>query len=181
MKKCSSSSIDLFKRSKSNHSNFVFVNDDTTNVKFFKLSRIINKRMIKKRNVEYLVEWKDYESKHDIWRNLSKLDNAMNLVDEYEAIMIQSILFDRLISFSSSIKSIKSIKTIKSTIKKNILRKSFELFNLSIRKSIIFIILIRKSFTNSSIKILFEQKFVVVISLKTFIVDVFSNTLIRQF
>ena len=66
LKRCSSSSIDLFKRFRSNHSDFVFVNDDTINVKFFELSRIINKRMIKKRDVEYLVEWKDYESEHDV-------------------------------------------------------------------------------------------------------------------
>ena len=181
LKKCSSLSTDFFKRSKSDHSDFVFVNDDTINVKFFELSRIINKRMIKKRNVEYFVEWKDYESKYDVWRNLSKFDNAMNFVDEYEAIIIQNTLFDRLISFLSSIKSAKSIKTAKSATKKDILRKFFELFNLSIRKFTIFIILIRKSFTNSSTKVSFEQKFVVVISFKIFIADVFFNALIRQF
>ena len=183
LKRCSSSSTDLFKRSKSNHSDFVFVNDDTVNVKSFELSRIINKRMIKKRNVEYFVEWKDYESEHDVWRNLSKFDNVMNLVDKYEAIMIQSILFDRLVSFSSSTKSAKSaksVKTAKSATKKNILRKSFELFSLSIHKSTILIILIRKSFTNSSTKIFSEQKFAVVISFKTSIADVSSNALIRQ-
>ena len=134
--------------------------------------------MIKKRDVEYLVEWKDYESEHDVWRSLSKLDNAMNLVDEYEATMIQSILSDRL---SSSSSSAKSAKTAKSATKKSILKKSFELFSLSIRKSTILTTLIRKSFTNSSTKILSEQKFAVVISLKTSIADVSSNALIRQF
>ena len=111
LKKCSSSSIDFFKRRKSNHSDFVFVNDDTINVKFFELSRIINKRIIKKRKVEYFVEWKNYESKHNVWRNLSKLENAMNLINDYETIMNQITLSNRLtLSLSISSTSISKLK-----------------------------------------------------------------------
>ena len=72
LKRCSSFLIDFFKRFKSNHSDFVFVNDDTVNVKFFELFRIINKRMIKKRDIEYLVEWKDYESKHNVCKTRTR-------------------------------------------------------------------------------------------------------------
>ena len=185
LKKCSSFSVDFFKRSKSNHFDFVFVNDDTINVKFFELSRIINKRMIKKRNVEYFVEWKNYESKHDVWRNFSKFENAMNLVKKYELIMNQNILSNRLVlsseltSSSSSISSFStssSIRSTRSATKKSILKKSFEFFKFST----IFTILIRKSFTNFSIKIFFEQKFVVIISFKVLIVDVSFNALIRR-
>ena len=182
LKRCSSSSADSFKRFRSNHSDFVFVNDDTANVKFFELSRIINKRMIKKRNVEYLVEWKNYESKHDVWRSLSKLENAMNLVKKYESIMNQSILSNRLVSsveltsssssISSSLTSSFDIKSVKLTIKKSILKKSF--------KSTIFTSFIRKSFTSSSIKISSKQRFVVIISFKTSSNDVSSNVLIRR-
>ena len=155
LKKCSSFSVDFFKRFKSDHFDFVFVNDDTINVKFFELFRIINKRMIKKRNIEYFVEWKSYESKHDVWKSLSKFDDVMNFVDEYETIIIQNILSDRLVlssEFTSSSSSILSSLT-SSSIK----------------------------LTKSTIKILSEQKFVVVISFKIFTVDVFSNVLIRRF
>ena len=175
LKRCSSSSVDSFKRSRSNHSDFVFVNDDTINVKFFELSRIINKRMIKKRDVEYLIEWKSYESEHDVWRNLSKSENVMNFVREYEATMSQSILSNRLTSsneFTSSLSTSSSIiKSTKSAVKKIILRKSF--------KSTIFTALIRKSFASFSTKISSKRRFAVIISLKTFIVDV-SNALIRR-
>ena len=182
LKRCSSSSADSFKRFRSNHSDFVFVNDDTANVKFFELSRIINKRMIKKRNVEYLVEWKSYESEHDVWRSLSKFENVMNLMKKYESIMNQSILSNRLVSsaeltsssssISSSLTSSSDIKSAKLAIKKNILEKSF--------KSTIFTSLIRKSFTSLSTKISSKQRFVVIISFKTSSIDVSSNVLIRR-
>ena len=155
LKKCSSSSADSFKRFKSNHFDFVFVNDDTINVKFFELSRIINKRMIKKRNIEYFVEWKSYESEHDVWKSLSKFDDVMNFVDEYETIIIQNILSDRLTlfnEFTNSSSSISSSLTSSST-----------------------------KLIKSVIKIFSEQKFVVVISFKVSIVDVSFNALIRRF
>ena len=112
LEKCSSSSTDFFKRFRSNHFDFVFVNDDTVNVKFFELSRIINKRMIKKRNVEYFVEWKNYESEHDVWRNFSEFGNVTNLVNDYEAIMNQIILSNRLV-LSSSVSSSSTTSTSK--------------------------------------------------------------------
>ena len=181
LKKCSSFSTDSFKRFRSDHFDFVFVNDDTINVKFFELSRIINKRMIKKRDIEYLVEWKNYESEHDVWRSLSKLENAMNFVKKYESFMNQSILSDRLVSsveltssssISSSLTSSSNIKSVKLTIKKSIFEKSF--------KSTIFTSFIRKSFTSFSTKILSKQRFVVIISFKISIIDVSSNVLIRR-
>ena len=116
----SSSSVDSFKRSRSDHSDFVFVDGDTANVKFFELSRIINKRMIKKRGIEYLVEWKDYGSEHDVWRSLSELGNALDFVDEYEAAMIRSTLSGRLVSpsgLTSSSSSVSSSPTVSSGFK----------------------------------------------------------------
>ena len=151
LKRCSSFSIDFFKRSKSNHFDFVFVNGDTVNVKFFELSRIINKRMIKKRNIEYFVEWKSYESEHDVWRSFSKLENAMNFVKKYELTMIQNILSNRLI-LSNELSNSSSSTSLPIKI---IMEKFFKL--ISVRKSsTIFTIFIRIS----------KQNFVVVISSK---------------
>ena len=177
LERCSSSSADFFKRFRSNHFDFVFVDGDTVNVKFFELFRIINKRLIKKRDIEYLVEWKGYGPKHDVWRNLSELDNAMNFVDEYEAIMIQSILPDRLALLSGftsssspisqsptspSAKLAKPAKSAKPAIN--------ELFSLSVRKS----------FITFTAKVASGQRFAVIIPLKAFIADV-TGALIRRF
>ena len=162
LKKCSFSSIDFFKRFKSNHFDFVFVNDDTINVKFFELLRIINKRIIKKRNVEYFVKWKNYESKYDVWRNFSKFENATNLINDYETIMNQIILSNRLV-LSSSISKIKEKSSMSSTFSvKAIFSKYFE----SISQIILF----------------FKQNFVVVISFKISLINfvVISISLIKS-
>ena len=69
-----------FNRSRLDQSNFVYVDDDTANVKFFELFKIINKRQIKIKNTEYFVQWKGYSSEHNVWRNLFELKNVMNLI-----------------------------------------------------------------------------------------------------
>ena len=84
LKSCSDSINDLFRRHRFTQSNFVFVEENTDLIKSFELKRIINKRMIVRREVEYLIKWKDYESEYDVWRNLSKLSDVMNLIQRYE-------------------------------------------------------------------------------------------------
>ena len=84
LKSCSDSTKDLFRRHRLTQSNSVFVEEDIDLIKFFELKRIINKRMTVRREVEYLVRWKDYDSKYDVWRNLSKLNDVMNLIQKYE-------------------------------------------------------------------------------------------------
>ena len=66
LKSCFSSAEDFFRRARFINSNFVYVEKNIEFVKFFELKRIINKRIIVKRNIEYLVKWKKYESEHDV-------------------------------------------------------------------------------------------------------------------
>ena len=59
---------DPYNRFKPDHLDFVFVNEDTKFLKSFKISKIIDKRIIykdriKKRIIEYLVRWTGYGSK----------------------------------------------------------------------------------------------------------------------
>ena len=65
----------------------VFIEGDTEDYKSYYLDRILNKRVIKKGRgyaTEYLVKWKGYGPEHDTWRNVKTLDDAMDLVKDYE-------------------------------------------------------------------------------------------------
>lgn len=64
---------------------------DTDKVKFFVVDRLVDKR-IAKRGVEYLLRWKGYGSEWDEWRNLSELENVIDLIDDYENAM-KAIVF----------------------------------------------------------------------------------------
>ena len=87
LKSCFASFDDFFRKLKSNQSNFVFVEDDIVNVKFFEVERFINKRQIKRKKSKYLMRWKRYEFEYDVWKNLSKLDDVVDLVQKYENIV----------------------------------------------------------------------------------------------
>ena len=66
----------------------VFVEGDTDTLKSFEVERLLNKRLVKRRkgrNIKYLVRWKGYGPEWDRWYNVKELDNAVALVDDYEA------------------------------------------------------------------------------------------------
>ena len=97
----------FYQRSRFIHSDSMFVENDIKRVKFYEIDFLINKREIARRESEYLIRWKKYDSAYDEWRNISKFENVMNLIKNYELIMQDIIfLFDRLIlSFTSQQKS----------------------------------------------------------------------------
>ena len=130
LKICSTFDDDFYHKSRSNHSNSMYVENDTFIVKFFEIERFINKRKTVKREFEYLMRWKNYDSKHDVWRNLSKLNNVMNLVWKYENVINKIvILFDRLTIDSIDVVVNKSLFKKQSFVvvisSKSMLRKSF--------------------------------------------------------
>jgi hypothetical protein len=44
-----------------------------------------------------LLRWKDYDSEHDVWRSISELQNAKDLIQNYAIVMINVInLFDQI-------------------------------------------------------------------------------------
>ena len=116
LKSTSSFSKNFFHKSRSNHSNSIYVENDIKLIKSWKVERLINKREIKRRESEYLIRWKNYESQYDEWRNLFELRNTQKLVQNYEKILRFTLfLFDRLqISITSSIIKISKIKKTKS-------------------------------------------------------------------
>jgi hypothetical protein len=80
------SSKDSYSRSRFEESDLIEMKDDTQNVKFFEIETLINKRIIA-REIEYLLRWKDYESQWDEWRKLEELQNALDLIQNYETFM----------------------------------------------------------------------------------------------
>ena len=112
LKSVFSSMNDFFNRTRSDQSDSVFVEKNTNRVKSWKIERLINKRQIKRRDDEYLVKWKNWKLQYDEWRNLSKLDDAQDFVQNYEnALRSTMFLSNRLHkSFILSIKTIISFK-----------------------------------------------------------------------
>ena len=84
LESCPPPKADPFQRFRPDHSKSVYVDENTNNVKSFELLRIINKRKIKIKDTEYLIQWKDYGLEHNAWKNFSKLSDAMDLIKEYE-------------------------------------------------------------------------------------------------
>ena len=65
----------------------VFVDGDTDNLKSFEIDRLLNKRTIKRGKgltIEYLIRWTGYSPEWVRWYNVKILDNAAELVREYE-------------------------------------------------------------------------------------------------
>ena len=139
----------FFKRHKIESFESIFVESDTNKIKFFEIERLMNKRQIARRDSKYLIRWKDCESENDDWKNFLELDNAQNLVDDYEKIKQRIFtLFDRL--------TIKNISMISKSTKKCKSERFFKKFLAVISSATVFISLVVSSFSA-------DQKFVVVI------------------
>lgn len=81
-------SPDPFDRPRPDHPPLVFVEGDTESSKSYFIDRILNKRTIRKGQgmaTEYLIKWKGYGPEYDRWYNIKDLDDAAELVKEYES------------------------------------------------------------------------------------------------
>ena len=78
---------DPFNRPHPNEPPSVFVEGDNDVWKSWELDKLLNKRVMRKGRgyaTEYLVRWKGWGPEHDKWINVRYLDNATELIDEYE-------------------------------------------------------------------------------------------------
>jgi hypothetical protein len=75
--------MDPYQRSLPDGLEPVQVEGDTDKVKSFEIERLINKRTTA-RGAEYLIRWKGYGPQHDEWRSIPELQNALDLVSDYE-------------------------------------------------------------------------------------------------
>lgn len=97
--------VDPFDRPRPDHPSSVFVEGDTDTLKSYVIDRLLNKRIIPKGRgfaTEYLVKWKGYGPEHDRWYNVKDLDNAQDLVREYEEGMSQGPISHREIDSMTS-------------------------------------------------------------------------------
>ena len=53
-------------------------------VSLYEIERLLNRRIISTDRINYLVKWKDYDSKHNVWYLLHAFDTSKNLVDVYD-------------------------------------------------------------------------------------------------
>ena len=81
---------DPFDRPRPDYPESVHVDGDTDHLKSWKLERILDKRMVKRGRsrtpcVEYLIRWEGYGPEEDRWYNEILLDNAKELIKDYES------------------------------------------------------------------------------------------------
>ncbi len=62
----------------------VKVKGDTPTSQSWELERLRGKRVTKTGLVSYLVRWKGYGPEYDKWLRTSLLDNAKELIEDYE-------------------------------------------------------------------------------------------------
>ena len=149
LESCSSSNVNSYNRKRLDHSNFVFVKDDTKKIKSWELKVVIDKREIA-RDIEYLVRWKGYGSKHDVWRSLLELENVMKLVKTYENAM-RAIIFlsDRHLLSSmknqSTTRNASATSFSTSTIEKELVLAKRRQLSTSTRKQLLLIVIEKRS------------------------------------
>ena len=113
LKFASSSNSDSYQRSKSNNSSSITTKNDDfsdfTQTFSYEIERLLNRRIISTDRINYLVKWKNYDSKHNVWYSFHVLDSFRNFVDDYDrqhsrstktidAIVAQSITAIRFIT-----------------------------------------------------------------------------------
>ena len=56
----------------------------TEQASLYEIERLLNRRIISIDRINYLVKWKNYDSKHNVWYSLHALDTFKDLVDVYD-------------------------------------------------------------------------------------------------
>ena len=144
LKSISSPSINFYHRHRIILSNFIYVENNIAQIKNYELKKIINSREIVKKT-EYLIKWKECKSEQNMWRNLSKMRNVMNMIKKYHRIMNVVVLdcYRRWSQISSNVViSSRNQLSSKTSIKKSITSLLSEFFantKVILRKSLIVI------------------------------------------
>lgn len=79
--------IDPYQRPLPDKPDSVFVEGDTPEFKSYEVQALLNRRVTtrgKGQSTEYLVRWKGYGPEYDQWYNVKHLDDARDLIQDYE-------------------------------------------------------------------------------------------------
>ena len=90
------SNLDSYDRFVDRNSSSVQKKQSTALIKqtsLYEIERLLNRRITFTDRISYLVKWKDYDSKHNVWYSLHALDTFKNLVDVYDLkhLVVQAI------------------------------------------------------------------------------------------
>ena len=124
LKSCFASDTDSYNKIMRS-SKSIIMKSDTDTVKFYEIQKIIAKRSTT-RDVEYFVRWLEYESKHDVWRNLSKLQNAMNLMKDFDALNALNTIREHALNATRRRERFKKFWCLHSSIDESVDRFLFE-------------------------------------------------------
>jgi hypothetical protein len=86
---------DSYKKSCIEKLKIIYIKKNKNNIKFSEVNCLISKKIIS-REIEYLLRWKEYKLKHNEWRSISKLQNAKNLIHDYEIVINNVIVLSKL-------------------------------------------------------------------------------------
>ncbi len=77
---------DSFNKSRLTNSDFVEMNEDTSTKRSYEVERILKERIRKYEKItvrQYLIKWKDWESKHNTWKSEKNCENAKHLIAKF--------------------------------------------------------------------------------------------------
>ena len=83
--------MNFYNKFRFNHSEEVEIKDifNMSWLKSYEIKKLINRRIKnyeKRKIIQYLLRWKDYEFKYDEWKSFTALSNFMNFVENYKRI-----------------------------------------------------------------------------------------------
>ena len=122
MKFVSTFDNDFYQRIKQNVINSSSIetknDDEKSNLAFsYEIERLLNRRIIIIDRINYLIKWKKYESKHNVWYFLHVLNDCQNLVNQYDE------------THSRSNSTTKQFRRIKLFIKRRVIMSSKRLID----------------------------------------------------
>ena len=85
--KSTSSTQDLYNKSRSHHSNAMKIEKNTEHEKFYEMKQIFVKRIRKYDRIavtQYRIKWLEYEPEFNEWKSLFSLDNCLDLIEKFE-------------------------------------------------------------------------------------------------
>ena len=116
LKFVSLSNNNSYQRSKSNNSSSIITKNDDfsdfTQTSNYEIERLLNRRIISTNKINYLMKWKNYDSKHNVWYFFHVFDSFKNFVDNYDRQHFRSIRISIRIIDVTTIQFITTIQSI---------------------------------------------------------------------
>jgi hypothetical protein len=90
--KSTKNDLDFFDRFRSINSELVETNENTSSKRSYEVERILKERIRKYEKIsvkQFLVKWKDWESKHNTWESKKNCENVKHLITKFHNSQVQ--------------------------------------------------------------------------------------------